>query len=71
MLSFRNRCARERLGFVGADDLLRIYYLLLFHEKRPEICPPFFQDDLARPIWMFVYRSEGERHSIVLIVVFL
>ena len=68
MLSFRNRCNPGEAGFCRADDLLRIYYLLLFHEKRPEICPPFFQVDLARPIWIFVYRSEGERHSIVLIV---
>ena len=37
-------------------------------EKRPEICPGFFEVDLVPPIWTFIYRSEGERCIILSIV---
>jgi hypothetical protein len=43
---------------------LRLYYLGLFQDKRPEICPSFFQVDLAPPILKFVCRSEGECSSV-------
>jgi hypothetical protein len=42
---------------------------MMLNDKRPEICPPFFQVDLAPPIWKFVYRSEGKHRSVAFIVV--
>ncbi len=44
---------------------------MMINDNRPELSPRFFQVDLAPPIGKFLYRSEGECCSIVLIVVLL
>jgi hypothetical protein len=52
-------------GFVRLVMLtLRLYYLGLFQDSRPDICPNFFQLDLAPPILKFVCLSEGECSSV-------
>ena len=43
---------------------LRLYYVKLIHDKRPETCPRFFQVDLGRPILKFVWRQEGEYRAL-------
>jgi len=45
--------------------VLRLYYVGLLQDKRPEICPLFFQVDWAPSILGFIRRSEGERRSVV------
>ena len=39
--------------------ILRLFWLGVIEVERPELCPRFFQDDLAPPILRFLYRSEG------------
>jgi len=48
---------------------LRLYYFKLIHDKRPETCRRFFQDDLAPPILKFVWRREVYLFLICLIPV--
>jgi hypothetical protein len=45
--------------------VLRLYYVGLLQDKRPDICPLFFQVDWAPSILGFIRRSEGERRRVV------
>jgi hypothetical protein len=45
--------------------VLRLYYVGLLQDKRPEICPLFFQVDWAPSILRFIRRSEGEDRGVI------
>ncbi|KAH9987632.1 hypothetical protein BJV74DRAFT_796472 [Russula compacta] len=45
-----------------------LYYVGLLKDKRPEICPSFFQVDLAPPILKFIYLH---RSKFLLIILYL
>lgn len=49
--------------------VFRLYYVGLLKDKRPEICPSFFQVDFAPLIVKFLYSFDGEHWSIVSIVI--
>ena len=39
--------------------MLRLFWLSVIEVRRPELCPPFFETDLALPIIRFTSRPEG------------
>ena len=47
---------------------LRLYYLRLLGDGRPQICPLFFQVDLIPPTMQVLNLSEGVCYFIVLII---
>ena len=51
--------------------MLRLYYVGLLQDKRPEICPYLFQVDWAPFILKFMRSSEREYSSVVFVVMVL